>query len=70
MNDKKVIAVYSFGLCGIQILDIEYGINDKVIYLDTMGKTHKAVVKENTKGDSYFRYCGGFRIYLKECLRV
>ena len=28
----KVIAVYSMGLCGLEILDITYGIDDFVLY--------------------------------------
>lgn len=73
MDNKKVVAVYSFGLCGLEIMDIINSIDDYVIYRfcggsETETKLHKAKIYYNTK-EPYFNY-NGKRIRLSECLRV
>jgi len=62
---KKPIAVYGLtNSTGVAILDV----NDvQVIYLDATGKKRHAKIYGERP---YFKYCGGFRIYLDECIRV
>lgn len=74
MSDIKVIAVY--GMCnfgGIEILDIEYGINDRIVYRYNFGqsenKIHKARTYDTVGGRLYFNTKHG-RIYLDECMSV
>ena len=72
-RDAKPVAVYSFGLCGIEILDIEYGINDAVIYRFCSGseeveKPHRARIYYSNNDRNYFLY-NGRRIHLDECMR-
>ena len=74
MNDAKVIAVY--GMCnfgGIEILGIEYGIDDRIVYRYNFGqpenKIHKVRTYDSVNGRSYFNTKFG-RIYLDECIRV
>lgn len=69
-----VIAVKSdsaFG--GIEILDIEYGINDKIIWRynhGTPGKKHTSIIYYTVKsGRAYFKV-NGRREYLDEYMRV
>ena len=69
----KVAAVKSmsnFG--GIEILDIEYGINDKVVWRYNFGKPekpHKSIIYYTAKGRAYFKRYGQ-REYLDEYMRV
>lgn len=70
---EKTIAVYSFGLCGLAITGINYGINDSVTYYfddltDSPKKPQHARIYYDTERP-YFRYRGK-RIHLDECLRV
>lgn len=75
MMENNVIATYclcNFG--GIEILDIEYGINDFVIYRFNFGdnaenKTHKAMIYGTNTGRLYFNTNYKQRIYLDECIR-
>ena len=70
---EKVIAVYgmsNFG--GIEILDIQYGINDSVVYRYNFGtpqKARTARVQYTSKCEPFFRSPSG-RVYLNECMRV
>lgn len=74
MNTLKPISVYTmnnFG--GIEILDIEYGIDDKIIYRYNFGqpetKIHKAKIYYGINdGDvPYFNTKHG-KIYLNDCI--
>ncbi len=59
--------IYSFGLCGIEILDYIYGIDDYILYRYN-GKL--SVVKtyySSSHDDFYFKF-GNMRIYLNEVL--
>jgi hypothetical protein len=73
VNGEKVLAVYSFGLCGLAITGIEYGIEDKVTYYfddltDSPKKHRKAKIHYETERP-YFKY-NGCRIHLDDCMRV
>ncbi len=70
---EKTIAVYSFGLCGLAITGIEYGIEDRVAYYfengtDSPKKPRHAKIYYDAERP-YFRY-NGKRIHFDECLRV
>ena len=70
---EKVIAVYNFGLCGLAITGIEYGIEDAVRYYfddltDSPKRLHRAKVHYETERP-YFKYRGK-RIHLDDCMRV
>lgn len=64
---KRIIAVYPItNTAGVSIVEC----NDEfVCYLDTLGNWHRAKIYTDTDR-AYFRYCGGFRIHLDECMRV
>lgn len=69
----EVVAVYSMGLCGLEILDIVYGIDDFVLYRFSVcdgneGKTRKAKIHYETERP-YFLFRGR-RIHFDDCLRV
>ena len=66
-NNKKVIAIYSCGLVGLEVLDIQYGINDYIVYRYTGdGSIHRAKINDNYNS---FKSCIG-TVKLNECLRV
>lgn len=74
MSDIKVIGTYCMSNWGgIEILDIEYGIDDRIVYRYNFGqpenKIHKARVYYSAGDRSYFNTKHG-RIYLGECMRV
>ncbi len=73
-DNKKVVAVYcESNFSGIEILDIEYNINDLIIYRYNFGepqKAHKAKIYYNSLGEPYFKTCKGYRVYLKDCMKV
>lgn len=70
--DMPTIAYYS-GFNGIEIKDIEYGINDYVIAVSgAWGGTktaHRVKIYSNINGDMYFKLYG-IRIPLNECIRT
>lgn len=73
-NDTPVIGCYC--LCntgGIEILDIRYGIEDKVLFrwriYDTVSRKTLSVVRTDDFGRSYFN-TRNTRIYLDECIKV
>lgn len=67
-EELKIKAVYSFGLEGIEILDILYGVEDKIIWrYSTDKKIH--YTKIYYKNRAYFK-ADNRKIYLDECLRV
>lgn len=74
MNTLKPISVYTicnFG--GIEILNIEYGIDDRIIYRYNFGqpeiKHHKAKIYYSVNGLPYFKTKYG-RIYLDDCICI
>ena len=77
MKNNNVIAVYSFGLCGLEIIGIEYDINDSVVWRFCSGdiekdqneKVHKTRIYYTTNGDAFFKAYGK-RIKLSECMKV
>lgn len=66
---RDTIAVYSFGLYGLEIKGIEHGINEYVYYIDYVGICHRSVIKYNTNSSPYFIF-KGHRIPLDECIRT
>lgn len=67
--EMPTVAVYSFGLAGLEIKAIEYGIEDYVIYIGTDKKIHRSRIYTAPSGQFYFRY-GRWRICFDECMRV
>lgn len=71
-ENHKTVAYYS-GLNGVEIKDIEYGIDDHIYCVSgALGggkRYHRAKVEYNTNGDGFFRLFGR-RISLGECIRV
>lgn len=67
----KAIAVYpvsAFG--GIEIYDINYGINDSIVWAwGDDAKTWESALVEDDDGRSYFM-AGWCTVYLDECMRV
>ena len=68
MDDIKVKAVYSFGLEGIEILDIVYDTDDSIVWRYTTDKKpHCTKIYYGER--SYFK-ADNKHIYLDECIRV
>ena len=67
--EMPTIAVYSFGLAGLEIKAIEYGFDDYAIYIGTDNKVHRSKIYTAPSGQNYFRY-GNNTICLDECMRV
>ncbi len=69
--EKSALAYYS-GYDGIEIKDIESGIEDYVIFVSGAwyGKksVHRSIIKTTASGNLYFLY-NGRRIPLDECIR-
>lgn len=69
--DKEYFAYYS-GYAGIELKDIEYGIEDYITYvagvLCSKPSAHRSKVYYSPGGRDYIRYMGN-RIYLDECIR-
>ena len=66
---EKVIGIYPNGLTGLEITDIEHGIEDYIIFRDMSdNSTHKRRIYYNTK-NTYFMYYNR-RIPLSECMRI
>lgn len=64
----QTIGVYEMGLFGIEIKQVEYGIEDYILFVDYMGGAHRAKVHDETER-FYFNFMG-HRIHLDECIRV
>lgn len=64
---KRIIAVYS--ICNTASVSIIECTDEFVTYLDAVGNWHRAKVYMDTSRP-YFKYCGGFRIHLDECMAV
>ena len=69
--DKEYFAYYS-GFGGVELKDIEYGIDDSITFVAGAWCSHKSVhrskVYYSPGGRDYIRY-RGYRIYLDECIR-
>ena len=67
---KTVKAVYGLSNnAALLILDIEFGINDYVIYKESWSnKLHKVKIYDSATG-SYFKW-NNWRIKLNECMRT
>ena len=73
-KDAKPVAIYpiiSWG--GIEILAIEHGYDDYVVYREHYGEedseVHRVKIRTAASGRSFFIY-NTTRIYLDQCLRV
>lgn len=69
----KVIGYYgmnNFG--GIEVLDIEHGIDDTIVYRYNFGEpeeVEESVVQCDEDGRSFFTTSGGLEVYLDEIVR-
>lgn len=61
-------AVFTSGLYGLYLKQVEYGIEDYILFVDYMGVAHRAKVHYETKR-AYFNFMG-HRIHFDECIRV
>ena len=61
-------AVFTGGLCGLYLKQVEYGIDDYILFIDYMGGAHRAKVHYETERP-YFNFMG-HRIHFDECVRV
>lgn len=71
--EKKPIAVHpmtNFG--GIEIMDILYGIDDRVVYRFNFGEPQECHVAKIRYGANHnsFKTSAGYSIRLDECMRV
>jgi len=68
--EKEYVGYYS-GYSGIEIKDIQYGIEDYIIFVAGAWCSKKSVHRSKIYYGNrfYFRYNGN-RIYLDECLRA
>ena len=72
-ESKQPVAVYPMSNWGgLEIIAIEYGINDYAVYRESVdgvpGKLHRAVIKTTPSDRNFFIY-NSARIYLDGCLR-
>ena len=70
--EKKPVAVYPMSNWGgIEILDILYGIDDKVVYRFNFGEPKECHVAKIRHGvnHSSFKTVAGYSIRLDECMR-
>jgi len=64
------IIAYDYSTYNIGIINILYGINDKVEYKTLHdNKKHKALIRYNIKGEVYFNSAYG-KVYFKDCLKT
>ena len=69
-KDLKPVAVFPINSYdGVEILTIEYGIEDYVIVRYNQGNIHRKRIYTSTKNRNYFNIYD-MRIYLDECLKV
>lgn len=81
MKSKKEICLennskgYWSGLNGLEIKHFEYWIDDYVYFTTNTWYSskgvwyHRAKLEYNKGGEGYFR-CNGYRIYLRDCIRI
>ena len=73
--DKKVIGIWYGGLAGlgVEIFDIEYGVDEKVVYRwvagEKVSRVCRAKVRNDKNGRAYF-LTQGHRVPLDECERL
>lgn len=70
---SKIVAYYS-GLNGLEIKDIEYGINDYIYCMSgcwggTKKRYHRCKIYYPVNGSPFFKV-DGYKILLDECLRM
>ena len=70
MKDKKIIATMGLSnTCGIAILDVIHGINDKVKFAyhngEKYGRVSTSIIRTDKEGQPYF-YSGKCKYYLNE----
>ena len=73
-KDKTPIAVFPMSNWGgVEILDIEYGIDDYVVcrynFGETEEKLHRLMIRTSNDGQTFF-VLDSRTIYLDECMRV
>lgn len=67
-REAETKAVYAFGLVGLEIKEILYGIEDYIIYVYTGDNSvHQSKLYYGDR--PYFRFYG-HRVYADECMRV
>jgi hypothetical protein len=68
------IGYYSMGLTGYEVLDIIYGIDDKIkwVYIGSQREqiAHTTKIYYTPSGRAFFRPYGNRRIYLDECMQI
>ena len=74
MKDKKIIAAMGLSNTGgIAILDLIYGINDKVkfayVTCDDVGRTSTSRIRTDEEGQHYFN-SGKCKYYLNDFIKV
>ena len=71
-KDTRPVAVYPMSNWGgLEIIAIEYGINDFVVYRENFGlpeRLHRAVVRIDKNDRSFFIY-NSTRIHLDQCMK-
>lgn len=73
-EERKVIGVYSTGLCGIEVAEIvlDYGEHYAIWRFwgtDAQDKWHRSKINTTARGSSYFRSCLG-RIHLCDVIKI
>jgi hypothetical protein len=69
--EKKPIAVYPMtNWGGIEIMDILYDVDDKVVYRFNFGEPQECHVAKIRGSHSSFKTIAGYSIRLDECMRV
>ena len=61
-------AVFTSGIYGLYLKQVEYGIEDYILFVDYMGGAHRVKVHYETER-AYFNFMG-HRIHFDECVRV
>ena len=69
-ENLEPIGVYYFGLFGVYVYDIIYGINDYIVAgWDDFTNTRKRKIYTDKEGNAYFNF-NNCRIYLNEVERI
>ena len=61
-------AVFTSGLYGLYIKQVEYGIEDYILFVDYKGAAHRAIIHYETERP-YFNFMG-HSVDMDECIRV
>ena len=67
--EMPTVAVYSMGLAGLEIKNIEYGIEDYIVFVAPGGTVHKRKIYTAPSGQTYFRF-GNITVCTDECILV